>query len=162
MKAKHGQGAGERYLLREPWGSIAEKMFMKGEKKKAEKSSPGEIHEKILKEAVKVDRYDTPSLIEVSKAVSGMVSNTRNGKAARGAGAGGRGRKSLEATYPELAKLRAEFAACGGNILPAAGLRWLTDQPEGLNAGLEPEAVKRLVSKWRKDARQEVLNDDNA
>ena len=112
---------------------------------------------------MKVDRYDTPSLIEVSKAVSGMVSNTRNGKAARGAGAGGRGRKSLEATYPELAKLRAEFAACGGDMLPAAGLRWLTDQPEGLPAGLEPDfSGECLVSKWRKDARQEVLNDDNA
>ena len=99
----------------------------------------------------------------MSKLVSTMVGNARQGKAARG-GVGGRGRKSLESTYPALVKLREEFAACGGHMLPAAGLQWLTEhiQPAGLPDGLEADAVKRLVSKWRKDAKQEVLNGDDA
>ena len=49
-------------------------------------------------------------------------------------------------------------------MLPAAGLQWLTEhiQPAGLPDGLEADAVKRLVSKWRKDAKQEGLNGDDA
>ena len=51
-----------------------------------------------------------------------------------------------------------------GNMLPAAGLQWLTEhmKPAGLPDGLEDDAVKRLVSKWRKDAKQEILNGDDA
>ena len=92
VQAKQGKGTGERYLQREPWGSIAEKMFMKGEKSKGEKSSPGEIHERILQRAAALGRYDTPSLIEVSKLVSSMVGNAKMGRRRGEEGRGGEGR----------------------------------------------------------------------
>ena len=156
-RAKAGEGAGERYLLREPWGAMAEKMFMRGEKRKGERSSAGIMLERMLKRARTEGRYDTPSLIEVSKLVSQMVTNTRQGRAARGSG-GGRGKKSLEETYLEVQQLRAAFDASGKTMMPAAAVAWL--QAAGWPQGVEEKTVKARVAAWRREARDEVLDGD--
>jgi hypothetical protein len=125
------------------------------------------MHEKILRRVASLvpPRYDTPSLIECSKAVSGMVVNAKQGRGLLGSG-GGRGRKKLEESYPVLKLLRVEFDALGGAMMPAAGEQWVRAHADGWPDGLEPAACRRCVSAWRKAARQEVLagaedGDDN-
>ena len=88
-RPKQGQGFGERYARREPWITIAEDMFMAGEKDKGNKSSPGEMHEAMLQRAVDIKRFDTPSLEEVAKLISDFFANRKKNKPCRGTASGG-------------------------------------------------------------------------
>ena len=138
---------------------MAEKMFMRGEKRKGERSSAGIMLEKMLKRARKEKprRYDTPSLIEVSKLVSQMVTNTKQGRAARGSGGG---KKKLEETHSEVQQLREAFDASGQTMMPAAAVAWLRAADCGWPEGVEEKTVKARVTAWRKEARDELLDGD--
>ena len=84
----HGEGKGATYMSDE-FATVVEKLFECGEKKKGCKYSPHQMHAELLRRFP--DRFDIPSVIEISAAVSNLVQNKNRPSAVSTGASGDRG-----------------------------------------------------------------------
>lgn len=132
----HGHTKGKTYMCGE-FEQVVKKLFNRGEKKKGCKYSPHQIHSEL--ESRFPDRFDVPSVTEISGAVANLVQKKKTGSTSGNAAAGGgRGRMSTEGKYPEVfAPLWAEWRA-GWHLSPKEACSWLAQHKPGQLAGNWP------------------------
>lgn len=72
----HGEGKGETYMCEE-FEHVVKKLFYRGEKKKGCKYSPHQMHAELEKRFP--ERFDVPSVTEISGAVANLVQKKKKG-----------------------------------------------------------------------------------
>ena len=134
----HGQTKGETYMCEE-FEHVVWKLFKRGEKKKGCKYSPHQMHAELERRFP--DRFDVPSVVEISGAVANLMQQKKTGSAPANTAGGGRGRMTTEQKYPTVfAPLWAEWA--GGRYLsPPSACTWIAQHRHGQLSGNWPEGL---------------------
>ena len=163
-RAKHGQGFGVRYMNRGESRAEVTKMFKIGMKVKARRKGPGEMLEVV--ERLHPDRYDLPSLEEVSQ----LVAKLHSSGLPKAGGAGRRGGRTTEEKFPvPIGALRAEFVSrrdAGMGMTARQAVEWMTRSGGHADGGEWPEGgpsekqVLGVVRKWRKQPAAAVQTAD--
>jgi hypothetical protein len=138
-----GKTKGATYYADE-FAAVVAELFDVGEEKKGCKYAPHQMHSEIL--ARFPDRYDIPSVTEISGGVSLLVTRRKLGKVSVAKGTGKRGARLIEDKTPDVfGPLREQFDMVWDQtdkaMTPSAAMRWLTSKKPGTVDGNWPAAL---------------------
>ena len=160
VRPAQGATKGATYFKTE-FAAVVAELFDIGEHTKGCKYAPHQMHAEII--ARFPERFDIPSVTEISAGVSNLVQQRKKGTASVAKGTGKRGRQLMEDKHELVfGPLRAEFESgwdATETVMTAqAAVQWLTSNKPGMAEGSWPTGldwpskmesnVKTILKRW--------------